>query len=166
MDFEEQSRIDRALGAYKTLGISVDRWIELTGYSRDQYYKWHNKNVTTQPTTEQAINVCLRLGINPGYVILGIGPIELDQAIHEGELRNRMQENRGNILLALDKIDKLTDGVNDLRDKMDRLHHLAGEVKDLRNKMNMHNAMVEMLLLRIDKLLEPMDQRTESKLRG
>lgn len=64
----------RAYQALLMRGIDRDRWIEETGFSKDQYYKWYNPNNSTSVAFWQVMKVCNIFDINPMWVAYGEGP--------------------------------------------------------------------------------------------
>ena len=71
---EKSLRVQRCKDWYKRNGLSKNDWIDITGFSEAQFYRWHAVNGKSSPTADQLISVLVSLDINPLKIWLDIGP--------------------------------------------------------------------------------------------
>ena len=69
--------IERCKEFYARNNISKEDWCEKTGFSEDQWYRWHNVNSNSTPGIDQARKVFDELDMSPLKVWYGVGPDKL-----------------------------------------------------------------------------------------
>jgi len=86
---------ERIQVAYARLGITKEVWMEKTGFSIDQYYRWHSEDNPSSADARQMMHACTALDISIMHVWYGIGALRLSENIHNWE---RMRDTIDNIM--------------------------------------------------------------------
>ena len=71
---ESATRVSRLKEVYARHHITKELWLDKTGYSIDQWYRWHNPNSGSSSTVDQWIRVLRLFHISANYIAFGIGP--------------------------------------------------------------------------------------------
>ncbi len=86
---------ERCHAMYAELGITKEIWQDKTGYSIDQYYRWHSLDNPSSPDGRQMMHCYTVLDMSIMHAWYGIGPVRLSENIHNWE---RMRDTIGNIM--------------------------------------------------------------------
>lgn len=87
-------KFERTQEVYRLLNITRGVWCEKTGFSEDQWYRWHNEENSSRPDARQFCHMCERLDINPNYLWFGYMPIQLSELGEIIEIWERSEETR------------------------------------------------------------------------
>jgi len=80
---EVDERIKRCRAFNELNGIDKKAWLEKTGYSEDQYYRWHSLARKTVPSSDQLVHCYITCDINPIWVWFGVGPMRLSECLSQ-----------------------------------------------------------------------------------
>lgn len=78
MELKEEAKVVlRIHELYDRFGIDKTAWMEMTGFSEHQWYRWTNPNNRSHPSTPQAMQIFRGTDISPTFAWFELGPERL-----------------------------------------------------------------------------------------
>lgn len=131
-DIHERSEvIARAKAVRQERGISIEKIAKCVGVSASTFRRWENRSHEASPTARQISAICHCYNMSPSWVLMGVGPRELDKSIEEHA-----------IYTASEVVDQLSDLsatagglVDDLRKRILYLEHMVDALEKVNKSL-------------------------------
>ena len=118
---DRSEAIARAQVVRKELGISIGEIAGLVGVSASTFRRWENRSYEASPTARQISAICHRYNMSPSWVLMGIGPRELDKSKEEHAINTASE-----VVHQLSELSETAEGVlADLRKRILYLEHMV-----------------------------------------
>ena len=113
--------IVRSLDMRKERGISIGEIAGIVGVSASTFRRWENHSSESSPTARQMSTICHCYNMSPSWVLMGIGPRELDKSKEEHAINTASE-----IVHQLSDLSETAQGVvADLRERIRFLEHMV-----------------------------------------
>jgi transcriptional regulator with XRE-family HTH domain len=118
---ERSEGIARAQAVRKELGIGIEEIADIVGVSASTFRRWENRSYEASPTARQMAAICNRYNMSPSWMLMGIGPRELDKSKEEHAITTA-----SDVVHQLSELSATAGGmVADLRKRILYLEHMV-----------------------------------------